>query len=89
MLPGGVARGGASSSLNITFGHGARHLVGTGLSGEVVESAIAAEIRSLAGSAEIAGGFWGRLVVEGQTIEFRAYLLEAGKINVGTFYPIP
>ena len=33
------------------------------------------------------GGFWGRVTVEGQTIEYRAFTLPDGTINVGTYYP--
>ncbi len=33
-------------SLKITFGHGARHLIGTGLSSDVVEAAMRADVTS-------------------------------------------
>ncbi|MBI3837746.1 MAG: hypothetical protein HY288_07405 [Planctomycetia bacterium] len=77
-IPGGVT---------ITFGHGARHLAGTGLSQSAVEAAISQEIQALAAKgAQFAGGFWGRLSVTGQTVEFRAMTLLNGIINVGTYY---
>jgi hypothetical protein len=91
--PGIPAR--TDSEPTITFseqgaaGHGARHLVGTGLSREAVESAISAEIQSVVARAEVGASFWGRVTVQNQTIEFRAYCLPDGRINVGTYYPIP
>ncbi len=82
----GVIAGRATSAASITFGHGARHLSGIGLPSGMVERAIAAEIRSLAGRAEIAGSFWGRLAVQGQTIVYRAFVLPGKRIHVGTYY---
>ncbi|MBI1806609.1 MAG: hypothetical protein HYR76_06105 [Ignavibacteria bacterium] len=72
----------------ITFGHGARHLVETGLAAEVVNNAIETEIRSVIRDASATGSFWGRITVEGTTIEYRAFTLPNGTINVGTYYPI-
>jgi hypothetical protein len=86
--------GGGENTLRITFseqgtaGHGARHLEGTGLTREGVEEAITAEIRSVAARADIRGSFWGRVSLQGRVIEFRAYPLPDGRINVGTYYPI-
>ncbi|HJW75391.1 MAG TPA: hypothetical protein VJ787_06945 [Thermoleophilia bacterium] len=85
---GGVAAEAAAEAPNITFGHGARHLVGTGLGREEVESAIGAEVRSVAAKAGLGGSFWGRVPVGGKTIEFRAFPLPGGRVNVGTYYPL-
>ncbi len=83
------SRGAAVAAPRVTFGHGARHLEGTGLSVAEVESAIlprvsAAVTESTTGTA--GGSFWGRVVVDGTTIEYRAYPLADGTINVGTYY---
>jgi hypothetical protein len=73
----------------VTFGHGARHLVGTGLDQAAVESAIQANVQSAAASASSTGSFWGRVIVDGKSIEFRAHTLSDGLINVGTYYLNP
>lgn len=70
----------------ITFGHGARHLEGTGLSASRVEGAIQSQIRTSARGSSGTGAFWGRVVVNGQVIEYRAYTLSNGTINIGTYY---
>ena len=76
-----------SPGLTTTFGHGARHLTGTGLSQHSVESAIAQQIQAQAAQgAQFGGGFWGRVVVNGSTIEYRAFTLPGRIINVGTYY---
>ena len=72
----------------ITFGHGARHLVGTGLAPEVVEFTISAEIEDIAQRSSRTGNFWGRVQVGGTSIEYRAHTLPNGDIHVGTYYPI-
>lgn len=89
----GLARGGlgglkalaADTSGAIKWGHGARHLIGTGLSQGSVEAAIAADVDAIA-AAGGTGAFWGRVGVQGSTIEYRAYTLADGTINVGTYY---
>ena len=78
-----------SVAANITFGHGARHLVGTALDSSEVESAIQSQIEQSVAKASATGSFWGRTVVGGQTIEYRAYTLPNGTINVGTYYVVP
>ena len=35
------------------------------------------------------GSFWGRVVVDGQTVEYRAFTHPNGAINVGTYYVVP
>jgi hypothetical protein len=74
-LPGTTAR--------ISFGHGARHLAGTGLSAAQVECAITQHIGTL-GSA--AGASWGWVQVNGQWIQYRLQPLADGTINVGTYF---
>jgi RHS repeat-associated protein len=75
--------------LAITFGHGARHLEGTGLNQEEVEAAITQSIRDGTRGAAPVGPFWGRVTVAGQQVEFRAYPVGSARIHVGTYYPVP
>jgi RHS repeat-associated protein len=71
----------------VTFGHGARHLAGTGLNQADVEAAIQRDIRAgVRNATQPTSTFWGRVNVGGQTIEYRAYTLPNGTINVGTYY---
>jgi RHS repeat-associated protein len=84
---GGFIGPSAASSIRTTFGHGARHLAGTGLSESAVEGAINAQIQAAAAAgSKFSGGFWGRIVVGGRTIEYRAFTLPNGTINIGTYY---
>jgi hypothetical protein len=78
--------GQAAASEGVTFGHGARHLVGTGLAQGEVEAAIAQDVKAAVANAAEKGGFWGRVVVKGQVIEYRAFPLPNGTVNVGTYY---
>jgi RHS repeat-associated protein len=71
---------------DIIFGHGARHIVSTGLNADIVESAIRSQIEQAISHASATGTFWGRVVIDGKTIEYRAYTLPNGAINVGTYY---
>lgn len=70
----------------VTFGHGARHLEGTGLSSTQVESTILQRVTAEASQVSTTGSFWGRVRINGTTIEYRAYTLPDGTINVGTYY---
>jgi len=78
--------GGAPQNPRITFGHGARHLEGSGLSQAAVESAIEGAVRA----APNAGTRWGCWVqVNGQWIQYRAFVLPDGTINIGTYVRVP
>jgi hypothetical protein len=39
--------------------------------------------------ASVTGSFSGRTIIGGRIIEYRAYTLPDGTINIGTFYPVP
>jgi RHS repeat-associated protein len=80
---------GGLASLRIGFGHGARHLAGTGLVAQAVERAIANEVRTVVGLSTLTGSWWGRIVVGGRRIEYRAHTLTPTQIHVGTYYPKP
>lgn len=77
-----------ASAGDVVFGHGARHLVGTGLDQAEVESAIQSQIEQQIGGADSTGSFWGTVEVNGQTILYKAYTLPDGTINVGTYYVV-
>jgi hypothetical protein len=72
----------------MTFGRGARHLVGTGLAPGIVECAIGTEVEDIARKAARTGNFWGRVQVGGKSLEYRAHTLPNGDIHVGTYYSI-
>jgi RHS repeat-associated protein len=63
--------------------HGARHLAGTGLSRMAVEEAVRGNILGRA-----AGSHWGWVQVGEQWVQYRAYELEPGIFNVGTYFPV-
>ena len=79
---GAASAGGATTVL---FGHGARHLAESGLGQAAVESAIRADILQALANGATSGSFWGRVVVAGQTIFYRAFTLPDGTISVGTY----
>jgi len=69
----------------ITFGHGARHLEGSGLSQAAVESAIEGAVRAIPNAAT----HWGWVQVNGQWIQYRAFVLPDGTINIGIYVRVP
>jgi len=87
--PGGAANGGrgGAGDKKVTFKHehAGRHLEGSGLNQAKVENAIAADVQASTKGASSTGGFWGRVVVDGQTVTYRAMTLSDGSINVGTY----
>lgn len=80
----------AAEAARITFGHGSRHLSGNALDANIVESAIESQIQqSVSRATSVSGSFWGRVTIEGQIVEYRAFGLADRTINVGTYYVIP
>ena len=77
-----------SGETGVSFGHGGRHLGGTGLSQDAVQAAIQQQVQGAASGTTVSGSFWGRVNIGGQTIEYRAMPLPDGTINVGTYYPV-
>ncbi|GAC44481.1 outer membrane protein, partial [Paenibacillus popilliae ATCC 14706] len=69
----------------ITFGHGGRHLVGTGLNPNTVNRTIANDVVKQ----NLRKGQFnkGTVIVNGKPIEYTSYGLGNGKINIGTYYP--
>lgn len=80
-------RAAAGSRTAVSFGHGDRHLAGTGLAKGDVESAIEQQVRTSTAGASVTGPFRGRVDVDGRTIEYRGHPTGNGGINVGTYYP--
>lgn len=80
--------GGITDSINVngrevTFGHGGRHLEGTGLTPEQVNSAIANNLPVLK-----PGEFYkGTVNINGISIEYTSYGRTEGIVHVGTYYP--
>ena len=87
-LAGGLLKIAARGSVEIVFGHGARHLAGTGLSQVEVEGAIQAQVAQRVAAGGISGPFSGTVVIDGQVIQYRAYVLSDGSVNVGTYFPV-
>jgi len=84
-IGGGAANSAAQKVVDITFKHGARHLEGTGLSEAAVQNAITQDVQQIVMHSSSTGWFWGRVTVDGTTIEYRAFTLPNGIINVGTY----
>jgi RHS repeat-associated protein len=84
-LLGGLFDAGAEDATTIIFGHGARHLAGTGLQQAAVENAIRTEIQQTVARSAATGEFWGKVTVDGQQVFYRAFTLPNGTINVGTY----
>ena len=83
--------GGTTNSINIDgkqidFGHGGRHLEGSGLSLQQVEQAIAQDV--ITKNPQV--GVFSRAYVKifGKLVEYHYFLLENGTINVGTYFNV-
>src|SRR5262249_4545107 len=74
---------------NTTFGHGARHLQGTGLSQGAVEAAIRRQLTATFSTSTAVGSHWGWVQVNGTWIQYRAYVTATGTMNVGTYVVVP
>ncbi len=66
--------------------HALPHIAAIAVPPGELESAIERQISEDCSLASSTGSFWGRLVVAGIPIEYRAYTLQDGSINVGTYY---
>ena len=78
-------------NVSITMGHGARHLVGTGLSQAEAEAAIEQVVREdIAADGGIDCKSIGMVVLSGIPIIYRVYLVDAACliVNVGTYFPL-
>ncbi len=83
--------GGITDTFNIggktvTYGHGARHLEGTGLGINQVNEALANEVAKVHPGT---GQFYkGQVSIGGITIEYTSFGVSDGVINIGTYYPV-
>jgi RHS repeat-associated protein len=75
------------SGLQVTYGHGARHLAGTGLSPSAVESSITQFVRPILPMTTPGAGFCGCVSIGGTSIIFRAMPLPGGVCHIGTYFP--
>jgi RHS repeat-associated protein len=71
--------------LQVSFGHGARHLSGTGIDSCKVEEAIRNCIVPILPFTSPGAGFWGRVSVGGASVIYRAMPFP-GSCHVGTYY---
>lgn len=83
---GGVTERIAVGNVEVSFGHGGRHLEGTGLAPEAINRAIANDV---AAKGIEAGEFYkGQISFDGVKIEYTSYGVKDNWINVGTYYPV-
>jgi RHS repeat-associated protein len=80
-----AVEGAYADTIEIAFGHGARHLIGTALSQAEVEAAIEAAVRELLAEGNVYGNFWGVINDFGIPIWYRAYFASAVLLNIGTY----
>ena len=66
--------------------HALPHIATIWVRANQLENAIESLIVEDCRRASSTGSFWGRLIVGDVMIEFRAYTLADGSINVGTYY---
>lgn len=76
--------------IKVTFKaeHAGRHLEGIKIEHSKVERAIRDALEPLLKLKPSTGGHWGRVKVDGHVIEYRAYRVGSGQMNVGTYYPV-
>ena len=83
---GGVTSTVEANGKMIDFGHGGRHLDGTGLDVNAVNETLANEVSKVHPGT---GQFYkGQIVINGITIEYTSYGVSDGVINIGTYYPV-
>jgi RHS repeat-associated protein len=71
--------------LQITWGHGARHLP-SGALNAAAQQAIASAVKPILPYTTPGGGFWGQVSVDGRTVIYRAMPLPGGQCHIGTYY---
>jgi hypothetical protein len=74
--------------ISFKAGHYGARLIAEGLDVGKVEAAVADEIAALGDSLSPDAPFWGRLTVDGVLVEYRAFPLPGGGVNVGTLFPV-
>ena len=66
--------------------HALPHIIAIGIPPDRIEESIELQVSGDCSDASSTGSFWGRLVMDGVLIEYRAYTLPDRSINVGTYY---
>lgn len=84
-LGGGVTAQVQVGKMIVKFGHGGRHLKGTGLSVEKVNQLIAKDAAKVL--LPKGKSYTGVIKIGGKQIEYRAYGLVNNVINIGTYFP--
>jgi RHS repeat-associated protein len=85
----GAAAGGAARQVTLQTEHIMGHFVGTGLTEAQVNFALRQAVQVATRGATSTGSFWGRVSIRGVLIEYRAFTLPNGVVNIGTAYPWP
>lgn len=80
-LTGDSLLGGVAEESGVIFGHGARHLAGTGLGQLEVETAIRAQVLRSTAGASSSGTFWGTVVVNGQKLPIVPTRFQVAKLR--------
>lgn len=83
---GGVTDKIKVGKVEVSFGHGGRHLDGTGLSVQEVNKIIAQDVVDK--NLNIGQFYKGQVNINGITIEYTSFGLKDGMVNIGTYYPI-
>lgn len=68
--------------------HYADRLIAGGVGVSNAEAAVAGAMSSMRGLLSEGAPFWGRLTVDGVLLEYRAFPLPGGQVNVGTIFPV-
>jgi hypothetical protein len=83
---GGITSTVKANGKTVTFGHGGRHLSGTGLDVNMVNKTLASRVSKIHPGT---GQFYkGQAIIKGINIEYTSYGVSNGVINVGTYYPV-
>ena len=83
---GGITNKYTIGDTTVEFGHGGRHLDGTGLSVDQVEPLIAQDVVNA--GIPVNRHHLGQVNISGVTIVYSSYHLSERRYNVGTYYPV-
>lgn len=83
---GSFATGEGEANLIFKTEHYAQRLLAEGVDVANAEKAVANEIRAV--ESTLAGPVSGRITVDGTLIQYNAFPLPGGNINIGTIFPV-
>ncbi|MET3109525.1 hypothetical protein AAKU58_004382 [Oxalobacteraceae bacterium GrIS 1.18] len=75
-------------TINFQTTHYASRLEADGVNVNTAQTDVQAVIDNMAGSLEVNAPVSGRLEVDGVLVEWRAYMLKDGTVNVGSIFPV-